>query len=542
MLIVGGGMAALIIYLLARAAMAPSMALLYSGLDPSAANGVIEGLERQGLAYEVRGDAIYVPSSERDRARIRLAGEGLPAAGAAGYELLDGLSGFGTTAEMFDAAYWRAKEGELARTVLAAPYVTRARVHIAQSRRRPFEAATPVTASITVATSSGALTKPQAEAIRHLVGSAVAGLSNNEVAVIDQERGVVLKAGEGDAETLVADDAASRGAALRANVTRLLEARVGTGAAIVEVAVDTARSSETVRERILDPDRRVAIHSETEKSEGSSSGGADAVTVASNLPDGDVEGDGDSSSRQTSQTRERANYEVSETIRESVQPPGRVERISVAVMVDGVRSIGANGDPTWTPRPQEELDALAALVKSAIGFNEERGDVVTIETLEFTQIEGEGSVASGGFGAMISPHMGMIAQIAALAVAAAVVGLFILRPILAARPAAIPELASANDGEDGLLLEATADDDAGESFSTGDGGGELGDFGGGDDFGFAPEGAAMGGFLPAPGAGEDDLRAQVDAAINSRPEKAVEIISEWLDATGAEREKEGAAA
>ena len=118
---------------LSRMANTPNMALLYAGLDSSAAGEIVAALEQRGVAYEVRGDSISVDSTQRDALRMTLASEGLPTTGAAGYELLDGLSGFGTTSQMFDAAYWRAKEGELARTILANPQIRAARVHIAQA-------------------------------------------------------------------------------------------------------------------------------------------------------------------------------------------------------------------------------------------------------------------------------------------------------------------------------------------------------------------------------------------------------------------------
>ena len=539
-MLAGAAAFALILVFLIRAATTPSMALLYSGLESSAANGVIEGLERQGLAYEVRGDAIYVAASERDRARIRLAGEGLPAAGAAGYELLDGLSGFGTTSEMFDAAYWRAKEGELARTVLASQHVVRARVHIAQSRRRPFETPTPVTASVTVTTSSGEMSRSQAEAIRHLVGSAVAGLSNSDVAVIDQERGVILKAGDQDGETNIAEDAAAQAEALRLKVTRLLEARVGVGAVTVEVAVDTARDSETVRERILDPNGKIAVHTDKEESADNASGSADAVTVASNLPAGDVEGGGDSSTRQATKSRERTNFEVSETVRETVSPPGRIERISVAVLVDGIRD-PVSGD--WAPRSAEELDALNGLVKSAIGFSEARGDAVTLETLEFSKAPLEGEAAGSGVGALLAANAGLFAQVAALAIAALAIGLFVLKPILAAPASGAPALAPPED--DGLIIDAAAVSDTGEDAYPAEADGEVDPgmagfgageeaiedvaIGGGGDFGFEPLGGFGGGMVAASAEDGSGIRAQVEAAIASHPERAIEILQEWLD-------------
>lgn len=532
-LVLGAAVFTALLYLLVRTALAPNMALLYSGLEGSAANGVIEGLERQGLAYEVRGDAIYVPASERDRARIRLAGEGLPAAGAAGYELLDNLSGFGTTAEMFDAAYWRAKEGELARTLLASQQVVRARVHIAQSRRRPFEPPTPVTASVTVTTSSGALNKSQAEAVRHLVASAVAGLSVHDVAVIDQDRGVVLKSGDQEGETSIAQDADSQAEALRTRITRLLEARVGQGAAIVEVSVDTARASETVRQRILDPQGKIAIHTETEESADSANGSADSVTVASNLPDGDVEGGADSSTRQTSRTRERTNYEVSETVRETVEPPGAIKRISVAVLLDGVRSIAESGEETWSPRSAEEIAALEALVRSAIGFSEERGDAVTIQSLEMAAPEFEGTESPSVVSNFLSLYGGLLAQVAALAAAAAAVGLFVLRPILSGAPSsaqaqlAAPDEGEASESEVEVLEPEGSGEGVDSSFdaSSDQSAMDADDFGFGDAGGFG--GAPV--MLPSAIGDEADLRARIEAAVTANPERAIEVVREWLD-------------
>ena len=106
----------------------PDMALLYGGMDPSEASRVLAALDQRNARYEVRGQSIYGERAQRDTLRIELAGEGLPSASGAGYELLDSLSGFGTTSQMFDAAYWRAKEGELARTILASPMISDARV------------------------------------------------------------------------------------------------------------------------------------------------------------------------------------------------------------------------------------------------------------------------------------------------------------------------------------------------------------------------------------------------------------------------------
>ncbi len=307
-----------------RMATAPQMSLLYSGLDPAAAGEVVAALEQRGTPYEVRGGAIYVDGGLRDELRLTLASEGLPAAGAAGYELLDSLSGFGTTSQMFDAAYWRAKEGELARTILALPQIKAARVHISRSDAQPFRQPERQTASVTVTTAAGTLPVAQAKALKHLVASAVAGMSPDDVSVIDSAGGLIDDA-SGDDPAIAGHD---RAAEMKRNVERLLEARVGPGNAVVEVAVDVVTERESITERRIDPEGRVAISTDTEeKSENSTTPGGD-VTVASNLPEGDV-GNGANGQSSAAETRERVNFEVSETQREVLRSPGALRKLSL---------------------------------------------------------------------------------------------------------------------------------------------------------------------------------------------------------------------
>jgi flagellar M-ring protein FliF len=423
---------------LSRMAGQPEMGLLYAGLEPSAAGDVITALDQRGVAYEVSGDSILVDVSQRDSLRMALAGEGLPAAGGGGYELLDSLSGFGTTSQMFDAAYWRAKEGEIARTLLAMPEVRAARVHIASAPTRAFQPESQATASVTLTTVSGALSEAQAKAIRHLVASAVAGMRPDDVQIIDTVAGLI-----GGQETQGYDtgDAVDRAAVIKGNVERLLAARVGPGKAVVEVSVDLVSEREAITERKFDPQGRVAISSETEERTGSSTEPGGEVTVASNLPEGDAEGGGQGKS-QTSETTERVNYEVSETQREILRSPGAVRRMTVAVMVDGVVSIAADGTRSWTARPDEELATLRELVASAVGLDDARGDVLTLKSLEFQELAiPEGTEATSG----LLPQIGRIdvmsmIQTGVLALVALVLGLFVIRPVLtsAARPALPP--------------------------------------------------------------------------------------------------------
>jgi flagellar M-ring protein FliF len=436
--------AMLLVLLLARTAATPAKALLFAGLEPSAAGQVMAELDSRQIPYEVRGDAIFVPEGQRDALRLSLAGGGLPGNGAAGYEVLDGLSGFGTTAEMFDAAYWRAKEGELARTILALPQVRQVRVHIANPRRRPFERGAEPSASVSVSAGATPLSAEQARAIRHLVAASVSGLAPSSVTVVDADNGLAI------ADPLnedMAADGADRAEQLKTQVERLLAARVGPDSVIVEVSVDADMNSETVRERLLDPSGRVAIHSDTSESTERSEGGEGAaVTVASNLPDGDA-AEGGGSVRDVAETRERVNYEVSEVLTERVRRPGEVRRITVAVMVDGLRGPGADA---WRPRPQEELDALRALVESAVGFDAGRGDVVTIQSLEFTRPAELGTTVGSGAAGFFERNAMNLLQLGVLSVVALAIAFFVLRPmLLRPAPAAAPALPSADLETDG---------------------------------------------------------------------------------------------
>ena len=291
---------------IARMASTPSMSLLYSGLESGAAGEVVAALEQRGVAYDVRGGAIMVDAARRDELRMTLAGEGLPANSARGYELLDNRSGFGTTSQMFNAAYWRAKEGELARTIVSHPAITTARVHIANSGNNPFQRDVTGSASVSLTTGPGGITSAQARALQFLIASAVTGLSPDDVSIINGDGELISAPDEVPSNTV--DD---RAESIRQKVTRLLEARVGPGNAMVEVSVETVTRSEMLRERVIDPDSRTVISTDTEERSGTSSDTGGDVTVASNIPDG--EAGGDSSSSQNSETRERVNYEISET-------------------------------------------------------------------------------------------------------------------------------------------------------------------------------------------------------------------------------------
>ena len=499
---------------LARIAATPSLSLLYAGLEANAAGEVIQALEQQGIAHDVRGGAIFVDASIRDSIRLKLASEGLPMNSARGYELLDSLTGFGTTSQMFDAAYWRAKEGELARTILASPTVSAARVHIAASGNNPFQRDNRSSASVTVTTTSGNMSGSQAQAIRYLVASAIAALQPEDVAIIDTVAGLI----SGVENNQAALPGTELSDTMRERVLRLLEARVGLGNAMVEVSIATDLESESIRERRVDPASRVAISTDSEEaSTETSEAGQGGVTVASNLPDGDA-GGGENSRSANSQTRERINYEISETSREVIRGPGTIKRMTIAVLVNNVAQPTPDGQVVVQPRSDEELAALKDLVSSVVGLDENRGDVITLKSMEFLQTTPAGTEVVETFWNGLSLNVMSLIQLAVLSIVVLVLGLFVLRPILttAAQPNAFPTVKPKQT--------LTADsNDANASFAPLTG--EIAS----DDFDFEPlpPSVAIKGF--ATGEQEVDPVARLRSLIAERQDETVEILRNWLE-------------
>lgn len=487
---------------MSRIVTSPNMVLLYAGLESSTAGEVVQSLEQRGVDYQVRGGSIFVPSPQRDELRMTLASEGLPTNSGSGYELLDNLTGFGTTSQMFNAAYWRAKEGELARTMLASPNISKARVHIANTATTPFQRDLRPTASVSVV-AKGGLSAGHARALRFLVASAVAGLEPNDVAIIDGAGNLI-----GADETVAAAGGDDRSTELRDRVQRLLEARVGPGNSVVEVSVETVTESESIRQRTYDPSGRVLVSSDTEENTNASKNGAGGdVTVASNLPTGEAAG-GENSSTQTSQTRERVNYEVSETQREIIRAAGSVKRVTVAVLVNGVIVTDEAGQDTLGMRPQEELDALRELVASAVGFDESRGDVITIKSMLFQPVTPLGTAATSSLFQIPPLDLMALVKLAIVALVTLVMGLFVVRPILSKQAAPEPVPALLPDVSSTQALTGEIDD-------------------GPEDLSNLPVVGSANSQLPAQS--QDDAVERLRGLINDRRDETVEILRSWLE-------------
>lgn len=506
-IVVGATLAVFLTILgMTRMAGKTEMSLLYAGLDGAASGEVVAALDTKGVLYEVRGEAIFVDATQRDTLRMTLAGEGLPANSGTGYELLDSLSGFGTTSQMFDAAYWRAKEGELARTILANTQIRAARVHIAQAPSQPFQRGVKPSASVTVTTVNGNLSPTQAKALRHLIAASIPSMTPDEVSVIDSVSGLIQSDADFASPNAGAESKASE---IKQNVERLLAARVGKDKAVVEVAVDVVTDAESITERRIDPQGRVAISTENTQQTGKNSQKSGDVTVASNLPNTAADSSGGSS--ETSETRERVNYELSETSRELIKKPGAVRKISVAVLVDGSQTTAADGTVTFQPRPEEELATLRELVSSAAGLDTARGDVLTLKSMVFDQPATDGEIAQASMFSFGEIDLMTLIQTGVLAMVTLVLGFFVIRPILSANSS------NALKGGSGVLALPNSYDSASNQALNG----EIDD-------GYLPSIASLG----DSGGSQDEERDPVSRLrrlIEERQSESVEILRGWME-------------
>ncbi len=528
-------LAFLAVFYLTKLAAAPRMELLFARLEPAAAAEVVTSLDARGVPYDIQGDSIYVDGSMRDALRMQLAGEGLPRMDGVGYELLDGLSGFGTTSQMFDAAYWRAREGELTRTILASPGVKLARVHLATADSSPFARDRSATASVTVQMTAGAVGTSLARAVQSLVAGAVRNLTPEDVTVIDAASGRVVGGGAVDTEE---EARASRVAEMRSSVENILAARVGADRFVVELAVETRQDREMITERVLDPDSRVVLSTDTEERTASEQGGAGAgVTVASNLPEGDAAG-GEGSASNNAETRERVNYDFSATERQIERGPGAIERVTVAVMVDGIRSIGADGTEAWAARDEAELETIRELVQSAVGYREDRGDEVTVRSMQFEQVAGAETAPGLSLPFVTGGQVTQMVTAGLLAAVALGILAFIVKPVLnrvmtPQLPPPAPEAPAMLAADDvGAPQELPMPDaQAALGGPAGGGTGDVPKIGDGSRAG----GRGEIGSADAPEGDPDDPVDRLRRLIADRREETVEVLRGWMDDPASEQ-------
>ncbi|HEX2725224.1 MAG TPA: flagellar basal-body MS-ring/collar protein FliF [Beijerinckiaceae bacterium] len=368
----------------------PAMGVLFSDLSPQDAGAIVRDLDARNVRYETRGDGqtLLVPRSDLARIRMDLAGKGLPAGGGVGYEIFDKGDAFSSTSFVQGINHLRALEGELSRTIRTIGRVQAARVHLVIPERRLFERDRESPRASIVLKLRGELEPGQVRAVRHLVASAVEGLKPERVSIVD-ERGRLLADGaqsDGSAAGLAADEKqATVERRLRTQVEEIVAGVVGAGRARVQVAAELDLNRVESRSETFDPESRVVRSTQTRAESQVAGNSEGAVSVGNELPGANAQSGAAPTRDASNKNEEVVNYEISRTTRTEVLEGGRVRRLSVAVLLDGIYSRGANGEVAYQPRPQEELDRITALVRTAIGFDRNRGDQVEVVNLRFAE-------------------------------------------------------------------------------------------------------------------------------------------------------------
>lgn len=505
-------------------------ALLFSNLDPRDSSEIATRLDAMKVPYELQGEGstVLVPSDQVLKLRMQFAGDGLPAGGSVGYEIFDRSDTFGQTSFVQNVNLIRALEGELARTIRSLSSISNARVHLTIPKRELFSEKNPEPAASVVIRARGTIAAAQVQAIQNLIASAVPGMSANAVTVID-EKGVMLGGGAAPAGSTIAHDEriASFEDRMRAQVEDIVTSVVGPGRARVQISADIDYNRITKESQTFDPDGQVIRSTQSTQAQASNQDGkgGGGVTVTNSLPGGDGAAGGANSSSDN-RNEETINYEISKTTSTEVQEGGRIKRLSVAVAVDGNYTTDDKGTRTYQARAAEEMQQIEQLVRSAIGYDEKRGDQLKVVNLRFSQPEAEVlPPAEEPFMGLVKEDYWRIAQYGGLGFIALLLIFFVIRPLIKA-------LTSPQQG--GMLASQALPAPAGSA-------GALPQGASIDALG-APTSAAA---LPAPKSGvqamidisqvegqvkESSVR-KVGEIVAKHPDEATSIMRQWLHET-----------
>ncbi len=416
----------------------PQMGVLFTELAFEDSIDVVKKLEGMNVPYEVRQDGaiILVPEERVLRLRMSLAEEGLPAGGTVGYEIFDNGETLGATSFVQNINRLRATEGELARSIRTIDRVQLARVHLVMPQRKLFSPSSAQPSASIVLKMRGTLDPGQIRAIQHLVASAVPDLKPQRVSIVDEAGRLLASGQEEDGGTVNSLDERSRALEdrLQKEIEEIISSVVGNGHTQVRVTAELNYNRVTQTSDLYDPEGQVVRSTQTreENSASSTPRSSETVSVGNELPSanaGEVSG---ADSERAAKTEEIVNYEISKTTKTEIMEAGRIKRLSVAVLVDGIYNRNADGQLIYSPRGQEQLDEIAALVRSAIGFDQARGDQVHIANLQFVdndlvEATGEGE---GAFLSLNKADYFHIAELVVIFVVVLLVMLFIARPLV----------------------------------------------------------------------------------------------------------------
>ena len=438
----------------------PSMAVLYADLSFTEAQEIAARLDQEGVKYEMReragSVAILTQATDQTRLRIQLAGDGFVPAEGVGYEIFDTTDTFGATTFQQNINRLRALEGELARTIASIAGVRSARVHLVLPERELFAREEKAASASIVVNAPAGLDKRSVRAIVNLAASAVPELTPSNVTVLDAAGELLIAGGDDDliAQNSIDERVAATETRLKRTVEDLVGRIVGPDNVRVEVAAELDFNRVTENAEIIDPDSQTVLSSTLieESANDRDPALARGVTIANALPSAatvDPAAAGAASSS-NQRTEEVTNYEISRTVRNEVREQGGVKRLSVAVALATPSEVDANGITVAAPRSEEELARIRLLVASAIGFRQQRGDVLEVVEAPFQPSEVTPALQGTGAAASTAPPLPVmrLIELAALALVALAVIYFVIRPLaLGASKPASTEIASQGEQE-----------------------------------------------------------------------------------------------
>ena len=370
--------------------------ILYTDLNLEDAKQIVTKLETENIKYKLtnNGTEIQVPKELVNKMRVETAELALSSKGSnVGYEIFDNSDALGSTNFIQNVNLIRALEGELARTIRSVDNVKNARVHIVLPKREMFSKEEQLpSASVIIRTEKGKLSPKSVLAIQKLIAAAIPKLDVKNVAIVDNY-GNLLTENYEDENTLTA----ARNELMRQeqeqkmaqDIQNLLEKTVGLGKVRAQVNIDMDFDQVVTNEEIYDPDGQVVRSQATMNDDSASTDQNGTVTVAQNIPNGDMNSQETGNYSRNSKSEETINYEISKTVRNKIKNTGTIRRLTVAVMVDGSYIKNEEGKYEYQPRNTEEMKQLEELVKSAVGYDSDRGDVVEVANLKFVSFEPE---------------------------------------------------------------------------------------------------------------------------------------------------------
>lgn len=480
-------------------------AILYSGMGQKDAAAVVDELKAQGINYELaeQGTAVKVPQGEVHEIRLNLAGQGLPKGDSVGFEVFDKRN-LGATDFVQNVNYQRAMQGELARTIKEFGAVQDVRVHIARPKQSVFvEESEPVSASVSLSMNNSAgLSEREIKSVVNLVAGAVPRLSDKDVTVVDTTGRLLYPKDGVDSQSASAATKLKYTNEVERNLRHKLESMfdevLGENKVVARVNAAVDFSEVDSIQKSYDPEEQVARSEQISRERGAGGGESQGVPgVKGELATAPQSEEGENTGEGYSRENEVRNYEISNKVVNIKEEVGSIERVSVAVMVDGTyEEVNEDGKVVeeYEPRSSEDIAWLTRMTKNAIGYNEDRGDQVEVANMRFKKIEKPEETAAPD--TMEKWQTLVERAIMPVLTLVAILGffLFVVRPFI--------KLLATQKEEGARVARETADSGAGEEVEEE------------EDIGLKPRGVTD--------------RERIYKLAQSDPDRAADLVRRWL--------------